>query len=161
MTDCPICNGLQRFMPQGGSKQTDVMDCPRCGTDTKGEVVGAAERDELRAEVERLREYEREYVCPNGHAFPDAVAVRCGECDATVVCEPASRGMALHAEIERLCSGLPAEVERLRGKVDDSLAAAERATDLAERYGAAILAIGDALPDIGQVRRIIATLNAP
>jgi len=27
---CPICVGTGRFMPSGGSKQTDVMDCPRC-----------------------------------------------------------------------------------------------------------------------------------
>ena len=27
---CPICDGEARFMPLGGSRQTDVMDCPRC-----------------------------------------------------------------------------------------------------------------------------------
>lgn len=54
------------------------------------------------------------YVCPNGHDFPATVAVPCGECNATVTCEPASRGMALHAEVERL----RAEVAHLRSELD-------------------------------------------
>lgn len=48
------------------------------------------------------------YVCPNGHEFPAIVAVPCGECDATVTCEPASRGMALHTEVERLRAAITA-----------------------------------------------------
>lgn len=39
----------------------------------------------------------RGYECPNGHDFPSVVAVRCEKCGAEVACEPASRGMALHA----------------------------------------------------------------
>jgi hypothetical protein len=40
------------------------------------------------------------YACPNGHAFPRALAVRCDECLASVACEPIAAGARLHEALE-------------------------------------------------------------
>lgn len=42
-----------------------------------------------------------EYVCPNGHPFPRAIAIRCEECQASVVCVPHSDAIRLHDALER------------------------------------------------------------
>jgi len=41
------------------------------------------------------------YVCPNGHAFPEFVAVecKCEECDAQVACVPSAVVIDLHTTI--------------------------------------------------------------
>lgn len=60
------------------------------------------------------------FQCPNGHAFPSAVAMPCGECDARVTCVPLAqlveRGGAIFEQageiarlrdaIERACGAL-------------------------------------------------------
>lgn len=35
-------------------------------------------------------------VCPNGHEFPSALAIKCEQCDARVVCIPHNEGLRLH-----------------------------------------------------------------
>jgi hypothetical protein len=63
------------------------------------------------------------FVCPNGHPFPDLVAVRCEHCRAEVTCEPMARGMKFDRQLLAAMEALE-WIERFtldRGHVEPAL----------------------------------------
>lgn len=61
-----------------------------------------------------------EFACPNGHPFPLALAVKCDECEATVLCVPHADAMRLHEALERAEADLARE-RAARRIVDEAL----------------------------------------
>ena len=56
------------------------------------------------------------HVCPNGHDFPQTVAVRCAECDAQVACVP----FAAFAELLRAADGEALYADELEDRIDQA-----------------------------------------
>lgn len=94
-------------------------------------VFGAHDTPRARANGCSVVDYVRvppddgDYVCPNGHAFPRALAVPCDECDAFVACEPVAAGARLHEALEAAEAGLAGALDAMEADAQRRLDAGE------------------------------------